>query len=324
MIKKNVAVWSGFDFYTPDQSPDIFLFYPIFQDFKQVDVVGSINFRMNLKEHLAYAIPSPVAIETTIIVKSCDQAVSFAALDTGLSYLGTVDMESVDKIKGSAETGIIELQPFYQYGQFENSTAGSGSEIVVCPLEVVVAPVSLTEYIAVGGTNNDDSSNRAIVATSLVAVTFIVIIITFLIYDWLVERRQSVVINIANKSTAIVENLFPAQVRDRMLQDIGKKKSGGDGDQAVGDAGAASDPLAGSATPSTSNAAPNKVSVKQFLTDQSFQGNDLSSQPIADLFPNTTVLFADIAGFTAWSSQRYELLCCEFVTWYCITSYFYD
>ena len=31
---------------------------------------------------------------------------------------------------------------------------------------------------------------------------------------------------------------------------------------------------------------------------------DLSTQPIADLFPNTTVLFADIAGFTAWSSQR--------------------
>lgn len=32
--------------------------------------------------------------------------------------------------------------------------------------------------------------------------------------------------------------------------------------------------------------------------------NNVSSPPIADLFPNTTVLFADIAGFTAWSSQR--------------------
>jgi hypothetical protein len=308
MIKKNTAVWSGFDFdfNIPDQSPDIFLFYPIFQDFKQVDIVGSISFRMNLKEHLAYAIPSPVAMETTIIVKSCGQAVFFAVFDTGLRYLGTVDMESVDKIKGSAETGIIELEPFYQYGQFENSTAGGESEKIVCPLEVIVAPVSFTEYVAAGGINDDNSSNRAIVVTSLVAVTFIIIIITFLIYDWLVERRQAVVINIANKSTAIVENLFPAQVRDRMLQDIEKKKSGGDGDQAVGDAGATPDPMAGTAAASASNAAPNKVSVKQFLTDQLDQGNDLTSQPIADLFPNTTVLFADIAGFTAWSSQRYE------------------
>ena len=30
----------------------------------------------------------------------------------------------------------------------------------------------------------------------------------------------------------------------------------------------------------------------------------LTSKPIADLFPHTTVLFADISGFTAWSSSR--------------------
>jgi class 3 adenylate cyclase len=30
----------------------------------------------------------------------------------------------------------------------------------------------------------------------------------------------------------------------------------------------------------------------------------LGSRPIADLFPDTTVLFADIATFTAWASVR--------------------
>jgi class 3 adenylate cyclase len=30
----------------------------------------------------------------------------------------------------------------------------------------------------------------------------------------------------------------------------------------------------------------------------------VSSRPIADLFPETTVMFADIVGFTAWSSTR--------------------
>ena len=28
------------------------------------------------------------------------------------------------------------------------------------------------------------------------------------------------------------------------------------------------------------------------------------SRPIADLFPETTIIFMDIVGFTAWSSTR--------------------
>jgi hypothetical protein len=38
-------------------------------------------------------------------------------------------------------------------------------------------------------------------------------------------------------------------------------------------------------------------------TDDDDNSSDHAA-PIADLFPNTTVLFADIAGFTAWSSTR--------------------
>lgn len=45
----------------------------------------------------------------------------------------------------------------------------------------------------------------------------------------------------------------------------------------------------------------NKKRLKGFL-----DGNDkqISAAPIADLFPHCTVFFADIAGFTAWSSTR--------------------
>ena len=47
----------------------------------------------------------------------------------------------------------------------------------------------------------------------------------------------------------------------------------------------------------------NNFKLKSFLNG----GSDIGmqhDQPIADLFPYCTVMFADIAGFTAWSSAR--------------------
>jgi len=49
------------------------------------------------------------------------------------------------------------------------------------------------------------------------------------------------------------------------------------------------------------------MQLKDFLDEDENQnsgGNPHGSKPIADLFPEATVLFADIAGFTAWSSVR--------------------
>jgi class 3 adenylate cyclase len=47
---------------------------------------------------------------------------------------------------------------------------------------------------------------------------------------------------------------------------------------------------------------PTKAKLKNFLNDGDMEGG--GSAPIADLFLECTVMFADIAGFTAWSSTR--------------------
>lgn len=52
-----------------------------------------------------------------------------------------------------------------------------------------------------------------------------------------------------------------------------------------------------------------KTRMKSFLKeDDSRDELDLGDadfdRPIADLFPETTIMFADISGFTAWSSVR--------------------
>jgi len=122
--------------------------------------------------------------------------------------------------------------------------------------------------------------------TFAVAMVFVFTAFMFLIYDRLVERRQHVVLNRAATSTAIVSSLFPKNVRERLMQDNQKERKRKDKQGGL-------------------LAAPHHR-LKSFLTNSGGEGEakDFGLQPIADLFPHTTVLFADIAGFTAWSSTR--------------------
>ena len=125
------------------------------------------------------------------------------------------------------------------------------------------------------------------VLTTVVAGAFFFLILSFFIYDWFVKKRNRKVTTLAARSSEIVSSLFPTPVRDRFIAERG--------------------------TESTQNAMFHGT-VDQRL--QSFlaqaeggveaQNNEFmyKSKPIADLYPETTVLFADIAGFTAWSSTR--------------------
>lgn len=116
------------------------------------------------------------------------------------------------------------------------------------------------------------TTNNPIFITIAVGAIFIFTGILFLVYDKLVERRQSLVMNTAEKSNAIVSNLFPKSVQDRLLNN----PSGNNG-------------LA-------TSFASDKKRVKSFLTGGGDGGEDMGMTPIADLFPNTTVIFMDISG----------------------------
>jgi hypothetical protein len=104
-------------------------------------------------------------------------------------------------------------------------------------------------------------------------------IFMFLLYDRLVEKRQRIVLSKAAQSTAIVSSLFPKQVRDKMMEMQEEN-----------------------ATPDSKSKSPtNKL--KAFMSAPGATAPVVESQ-LAELFPNCTVLFADISGFTAWSSTR--------------------
>eukprot|EP00934_Nitzschia_sp_Nitz4_P001129 Nitzschia sp. Nitz4//scaffold132_size63325//9375//11592//NITZ4_006288-RA/size63325-snap-gene-0.49-mRNA-1//1//CDS//3329535308//1129//frame0 len=121
------------------------------------------------------------------------------------------------------------------------------------------------------------------VYTLVVVCIFIFTISVFFVYDMFVERRQTKVLSTAERSNAIVSSLFPQAVALRLMEDAAGGQGGG------GEA---------------------EHHRHRMLEDEKWRrglnSEDLNggSKPIAELFPSASVMFADIVGFTAWSSER--------------------
>ena len=98
----------------------------------------------------------------------------------------------------------------------------------------------------------------------VIAGTFLLMIAVFVIYDLIVQRRNRVLVLNAARSNAIVTSLFPKNIRDRM---VAQEETEGDNRKKGSKAGP-------------------------------------KGPPIADLYLESTILFADVVGFTAWSSVR--------------------
>jgi class 3 adenylate cyclase len=111
---------------------------------------------------------------------------------------------------------------------------------------------------------------------------FLFTTIVFVLYDYMVRRRQAKIMTAAKQTDTIVSSLFPQSVRDRLYQQA----------QFVNDNGGTADAATAKHTDT-------------FLSDWgSSQVSVFGSAPIADFFPSCTVMFIDIANFTAWCSER--------------------
>mmetsp|Transcript_19262 Transcript_19262/g.45447 ORF Transcript_19262/g.45447 Transcript_19262/m.45447 type:complete len:736 (+) Transcript_19262:1260-3467(+) len=109
----------------------------------------------------------------------------------------------------------------------------------------------------------------------------------FVGYDYLVQRRQKNTLAKATQMGGIVASLFPANVRDRLIEENEAQKQGKAKSFAMGPH--------------------QKEQLRSFLGSESDKKQVKPAfhlKPIADLFPSCTVMFADIANFTAWSSVR--------------------
>jgi len=116
-------------------------------------------------------------------------------------------------------------------------------------------------------------NNRARESATAISFIFVVAICLFLIYDYYVQRRQTIVLDRAVRASAVVWSLFPSSVRERIINDE------------------ANDPT------------------KKSQHEGAFVGSTMKQQvsntaPLATKYPSCSVCFADLTGFTKWSSTR--------------------
>eukprot|EP00977_Amphora_coffeiformis_P022505 scaffold10917_cov155-Amphora_coffeaeformis.AAC.6 len=122
-------------------------------------------------------------------------------------------------------------------------------------------------------------SKDALLYAGVVAAVFLFMMAVFFFHDLYLLRGQRKLATQAAKAQAVVRSLFPRDVGQQLMEEVDNHSTG------------------------ARSVATSKARLQNFVTKNTAEP-ETRSKPIADLFPETTVLFADIVGFTAWSSTR--------------------
>jgi class 3 adenylate cyclase len=210
-----------------------------------------------------------------VFENTCDQVFTYRIDGANAIYVGQGDQHDSKYDSVGVSSTLTELR--------NNSDSSRGSAYTGLPLSQDFCQMTLRVYPSDVMEDAYLTSDPVIFTVATVLI-FVFTSLVFLLYDRLVERRQKVVMSTAVQSSAIVSSLFPSQVRDRLF------------------------PIDGVGHEDSKNRQTSRM--KSFFgdADTSTETRRRSgvgvSPPVADLYPDATVMFADIAGFTSWSSAR--------------------
>ena len=248
-------------------------------------IVGVFAVIFPWDRYLVNLLPEGVDGITCVVKNTCGKAFTYSLSGNSAFYLGEGDMHEHD------------------YNQTEVVIPFGGDQFSQHAKEPVPGECRYSYHIyATQAFEDDHRSNLPWALTLVVAATFALMIITFLVYDTFVRQRNEKVVGVATKTNAIVSSLFPEQVRDRLMaEDDADDAETGFAEGTKN--GSSSRPSASKESRFLSNNK-NNIRLEGFLNGEDQGDSPKTSTPIADLYPDCTVFFADIVGFTKWSASR--------------------
>ena len=250
-------------------------------------LVGAVTAEIPWHSYIQNLIPEGINGIIVVVENTCGQVFTYQVNGPDVLYLGDEDLHD----------------PAYDEYEIESHFTAFNS-VEDCTYSFHVYPSRELEAAY--------ETKRPVTFTIAVVVIFLEVIVVFVVYDWLVERRQKKVMDSAIRTNAVVNSLFPATVRDRLMENAVRDQIGYDKKRPrqIG-AGMLPRPV-DSRLPtnlSPSSGLPSKLLMTHAPTmNSSGHRSDVDptnvatnvqvydSKPIADLFPNASVLFGDIVG----------------------------
>jgi len=282
---------SGYGTYQQGE-PIGFLHYPVFESSQERDkVVAVLTATVYWKSYFQNILPDS-AIGIICVVENEEQQFTYRIDGSDAIFLGNEDLhdpkyndfeiageyKALDSSNGDDGSDEGETNSFNRiYTGVPVDESRLNYKIRIYPSQEM-ADIYLT--------------NEPVYYACVVAGVMLIAVFVFVAYDKYVEIRQKKISALALRSNAIVSSLFPKQIKDKLYN------------QANTTAVTKKDVFRRSVRTESRRNISSTGSPK--LGPLAPLGNDdpAEAPPIADFFPSATVMFLDIAGFTAWSSSR--------------------
>jgi hypothetical protein len=267
----SLAAFPGVDPSHDVDEPHSFLIHPVYDGFDEnAEVVGTLTALLRLQYLFQDTLDSHTRGLITVLRDKCGVNHTYFINAGVVEYLGPNDLHD----------------PFFDYlalsVPFTELLYDDSPSSFECGYTLDIYPSE--EF------QNDFITNYGWLYAGVVFAIFLILGSLMLFYDSTVNKRQKHLMDQALRSRNIVASLFPSSVHDRLFGRAGKRESAHDiaeqGRNHIGGIEGDDQPDA-SRTPARrrpSNASHENEVVNGIYT----------TKPIADLFPNTTILFADI------------------------------
>lgn len=253
------------------------LLSPIFASDNSGRIIGSVVLDIDWVYISASAVPSGSQGIHLVLENSCGQRRTFKSDGNRIDYAGDGDLHD------PAYSAMFQQSTFDEYRTIQRAAALYATN-ETNPLDCAyrITAYSSPEF------HSSYKSHKPRLYALAVMMIFVFTSLLFVAYDCYVSRRQRKTMHAALQRDEIVSSLFPSAVHDRLFR-----------------------PTAAAGTNTLVlwkkllHIKPETDLQRTFVESTGNRGYyNIPGEAIADYFPLVSIVFADISGFTAWSSER--------------------